>query len=219
MISLVKAAIPPVNRAGLPFIAGGLGLAAIGARHKPVRCLGLAAAGFSAFFFREPSRTPPAFPGAIVAPADGEVCLIDEAAPPAELGLGSAKLQRVSIFLSLLDVHVQRAPLDATVHQVVHTPGEFRSADVPEASQLNERTAVELRTPGGDQLIVVQIAGQLARRIVTRLQPGDRVRTGQTYGLIRFGSRVDVYLPDSATAQAWLGQRTIGGQTIIGTLA
>jgi phosphatidylserine decarboxylase len=218
---LVTAAVPPVNKAGIPFIAGGLGLAALGLRSAPLRTLGLAAAGFSAFFFREPKREAPTDQNLIVAPADGEVCLIDEAAPPVELdhpdGISTTRT-RISIFLSLLDVHVQRSPISGEVLQVVHTPGAFLTADIPEASQDNERTAMALRLANGEDLVVVQIAGKLARRIICNAQPGDQLSTGETYGLIRFGSRVDIYLPPSATPKAWVGQRTIGGQTVIGTL-
>ena len=146
-------------------------------------------------FFRHPPRVPPTAPGAVVAPADGMICVIDSAAPPAELGMGDTPLPRVSIFLSMLDAHVQRAPVSGEVIAVEHRPGRFGSADLPAASTENERTSLRIRTADGADVVAVQIAGLVARRIVCDAHVGDKLSIGDTYGLIRFGSRLDTYLP------------------------
>jgi phosphatidylserine decarboxylase len=154
-----------------------------------------------------------------VAPADGQVCLIETASPPPELGLSDEPRLRVSIFLSLLDAHVQRAPVGGEVIAAVHRPGLFGSADLPAASIDNERNSVAIRTPDGVEVIAVQIAGLLARRIVCEVRVGDKVDIGATYGLIRFGSRLDTYLPAGAQPLVSVGQRTVAGETVIAQLS
>lgn len=154
----------------------------------------------------------------VVAPADGLVCLVDSAPPPAELGLGAEPVPRISIFLSLLDAHVQRVPVGGEVLAVVHCPGSFHSADLAAASAENERNSVLLRTPEGLQVAVVQIAGLIARRIVCDLTVGDTVRIGDTYGLIRFGSRLDTYLPAGSELLIERGQRALAGETVLARL-
>ena len=168
----------------------------------------------------------------MVAPADGIVSLVDDAAPPPESGLGDRPRPRVSTFLSIFDVHVQRVPISGRVLSVTHTPGSFVSADLPEASSANERTTMVVRPDGGDDsdgddpdptprdsdIVVVQIAGLLARRIVCTAKLGDHLSIGDTYGLIRFGSRVDVYLPPGTKQRVLVGQRTVGAETPLATL-
>ncbi|MFG1790186.1 phosphatidylserine decarboxylase [Nocardia sp. NPDC049149] len=215
---LIRNAIPPLHPAGLPFVAAPLAVAVLGGRRKWVRRTGLLAAAACATFFRHPNRVPPNRVGAVVAPADGEVALVDTAAPPAELGLGDQPLPRVSIFLSVLDVHVQRTPVSGVVRSVLHQPGKFLSADLPEASAANERNSMVLDTPEGRQVVVVQIAGLLARRIVCDAKAGDKLTIGDTYGLIRFGSRVDTYFPAGTELLVEPGQRTIGGETVLAVL-
>ncbi|MFD6154889.1 phosphatidylserine decarboxylase [Nocardia sp. NPDC060256] len=215
---LVRNAIPPLHPAGLPFVAAPLAVAVLGGKRKWVRRTGLLAAAACATFFRHPNRVAPNRPGAVVAPADGEIALVDTAAPPAELGLGDQPVPRVSIFLSVLDVHVQRTPVSGIVRTVLHQPGQFRSADLPEASSVNERNTMVLDTPAGQQVIVVQIAGLLARRIVCDAKVGDVLTIGDTYGLIRFGSRVDTYFPAGTELLVEPGQRTIGGETVLAVL-
>ncbi|MFC9896844.1 phosphatidylserine decarboxylase [Nocardia sp. NPDC127579] len=219
VIDLVRSAIPPLHPAGLPFVAAPLAVALLGGKRKWVRRGGLLAAAAIAGFFRHPHRVPPNRAGVVVAPADGEIALVDTAAPPAELGLGDQPVPRVSIFLSVLDVHVQRVPVSGVVREVLHQPGQFKSADLPDASSVNERNSMILETVHGEQLVVVQIAGLLARRIVCDAQKGDVLTIGDTYGLIRFGSRVDTYFPAGTELLVQPGQRTIGGETVLAVLA
>jgi phosphatidylserine decarboxylase len=215
---LVRSTVPPVHPAGLPFISAGLGVALVGRRYRWLRRAGLLIAGACAGFFRHPPRVPPNRPGVVVAPADGLVCLIDTAAPPPELEMGDAELTRVSIFLSLFDAHVQRAPVSGEVVAVQHRPGKFGSADLPAASDDNERNSVRIRTEDGVEIVAVQIAGLLARRIICYVHAGDKLSIGDTYGLIRFGSRLDTYLPARAQISVSVGQRAVGGETVLAEL-
>ena len=217
-MALVRSSVPPIHPAGLPFISAGLAVAALGRNNRWARRAGLAAAGANAAFFRHPSRTPPTRTGVVVAPADGLVCLVDTVAPPPEVGLGSEPVARISIFLSLLDAHVQRIPVGGEVLAVVHQPGRFHSAELPAASEENERNSVLIRTPEGQHVVVVQIAGLIARRIVCDLQVGDQVVIGDTYGLIRFGSRLDTYLPPGSEVLIESGQRALAGETVLARL-
>jgi phosphatidylserine decarboxylase len=208
-----------VHPAGLPFIAGGLGLAVVGRRNRWVRAAGLTAAGACAAFFRHPPRVPPTRPGLVVAPADGRVTLIDKAIPPTELNLTDQPMTRISIFLSVFDAHVQRAPIAGEVVTIKYRPGQFQSADKASASSENERNSVWIRTADGVDVVAVQIAGLIARRIVCSTHVGDKLALGDTYGLIRFGSRLDTYLPDDANLLVEIGQRAIGGETPLAELA
>ncbi|OBA63941.1 phosphatidylserine decarboxylase [Mycobacterium sp. 1100029.7] len=214
----MRETFPPVHPAGLPFISAGLALAVVGRNHRWPRRTGLLAAGACAAFFRHPSRVPPQRPAAIVAPADGLICLVDAAVPPAELSMGDAPLPRVSIFLSIFDAHVQRAPVSGEVIAVQHRPGRFGSADLPSASDENERTSVRIRTEGGADVVAVQIAGLVARRIVCDAHVGDKLSIGDTYGLIRFGSRLDTYLPPGTEPIVAVGQRAVAGETVLADL-
>ncbi len=207
-----------MHPAGLPFVGASLAVAALGRKHRWVRRAGLLAAGANAAFFRHPPRVPPTRAGVVVAPADGLVCLIQDAVPPAELGLGDTALPRVSIFLSVLDAHVQRAPIGGDVVAVQHRPGRFHSAELEAASEDNERNSVVIRTPEGIEVIAVQIAGLVARRIVCNAHVGDKLAVGETYGLIRFGSRLDTYLPAGSKLLVTQGQRTLAGETVLAEL-
>ena len=218
LAALVRSSIPPMHSAGIPFVGAGLAAAALGRRHRWVRRAGLLAAGANAAFFRHPNRVPPTRPGVVVAPADGLVCLIQDAVPPAELGLPDTPLPRVSIFLSVLDAHVQRAPVGGEVVAVRHRPGQFHSAELDAASEHNERNSVVLRTPEGAEVVAVQIAGLIARRIVCDTHVGDTLAIGETYGLIRFGSRLDTYLPVGSKLLIARGQRTLAGETVLAEL-
>jgi phosphatidylserine decarboxylase len=218
MLELVRSSVPPIHPAGRPFISAGLAVAAVGYRSRWLRGAGLLVAGACAGFFRHPPRVPPTRAGAVVAPADGVICVIDQATPPAELSMGDAPRPRVSIFLSILDAHVQRAPVSGEVVAVQHRPGQFLSADLPSASTDNERTSVVIRTATGADVVAVQVAGLVARRIVCDAHVGDRVSIGDTYGLIRFGSRLDTYLPPGAEPIVAVGQRAVAGETVLADL-
>jgi phosphatidylserine decarboxylase len=215
LLSFLRSTVPPVHPAGLPFISAGLGVAVLGRRYRWLRRTGLLTAGACAGFFRHPPRVPPNRPGVVVAPADGLICVIDTAAPPAELGMGNTELPRISIFLSLLDAHVQRAPVSGEVIAVQHRPGRFGSADLAAASEDNERTSMRIRTADGAEIVAVQIAGLLARRIVCDVHGGDKLAIGDTYGLIRFGSRLDTYLPAGTQVLVSVGQRAVAGETVL----
>ncbi|GLW93033.1 phosphatidylserine decarboxylase [Actinokineospora globicatena] len=218
-VELTKSIIPPVHPGGRPFILGALG-ATLAVRRLSKRA-GVGTAVFTAWlawFFREPKRVTPRRPGIAVAPADGTVSHVVEAVPPAELGLGDEPMLRVSVFLSVFDVHVQRSPATGQVVRAVHKAGKFLSADLDEASEVNERNSLHVRTDEGHDLAVVQIAGLVARRIICQVSDGDKVLAGSTYGLIRFGSRVDLYVPADSRVLVEPGQRTIGGETVLAEL-
>ena len=184
--------------------------------------LGWIAAGLTAWtaaFFRDPVRTTPIGEGLIVAPADGMVTMIATVPPPRELvgpeWLADETVIRVSIFMSVFDVHINRSPITGTIRNVVYIPGKFLNADLDKASEDNERQHILVEGEDGTKIAFTQIAGLVARRIVPWIKTGDRVIVGQRVGLIRFGSRVDVYLPAGTSSQVLLGQRTIAGETVI----
>lgn len=209
-----------MHPAGRPFVAGAA--AATLVLRRLSRRAGLGGAlvtGLVAWFFREPRRVTPQRPGIAVAPADGTVSQVVAAVPPAELGLGARELTRISVFLSIFDVHVQRAPVTGEVVRAEYRAGKFLSADLDKASEDNERNSLLLRTlDERHDVVVVQIAGLLARRIVCQVAAGDEVKAGATYGLIRFGSRVDLYVPTGSRVLVEPGQRTIGGETVLAEL-
>jgi phosphatidylserine decarboxylase len=171
-------------------------------------------------FFRDPERHPPAGDNLVLSPADGKLLPLVEAAPPAELGLGPTPLIRLSIFMNVFNVHVNRIPCNATVTALAYRPGKFINASFDKASEDNERMAVRLRVkPAGVDLAVVQIAGLVARRIKCDLKDGEDVCRGDRFGIIRFGSRLDVYLPAGARVLAKPGQTVTAGETILAELA
>ncbi len=216
---LVRATVPPVHPGGRPIVAAvaaAAGLARVlSGRGTLVGALATAA---TAAFFRAPVRVAPPRTGVVLSAADGTVATVAEVLPPPELDLPAVPVTRVSVFLSLLDVHVQRVPADGAVLAVEYRPGRFLSADLDKASEDNERSALLIETPDGHRVGVVQIAGLLARRIVCDVAPGAEVAAGETYGLIRFGSRVDTYLPPGSTVEVAVGQHTIGGETVLAAL-
>lgn len=218
LVDLTRETLPPMHPAGRPFVAGGAAVTLLLRALSPTAgVLGGIATMCCAAFFREPRRVPPQDPGFAVAPADGTVTSVAPAPPPAELGLDGPR-PRVSVFLSVFDVHVQRIPVDGEVRHVAYRPGKFLSAGLDKASDVNERASVLLRSTAGHDLAVVQIAGLVARRIVCSVRPGDTVAAGSTYGLIRFGSRVDLYLPPGSAVLVRPGQRTVGGETALARL-
>jgi len=201
---------------GWPFVAGGaIATLLLGWLWAPLGWLCLVVTLWMAFFFRDPDRVTPVRPGLIVSPADGRVHMICAAVPPDELGMGAAPLTRISVFLNIFDVHVNRVPTDGTITTLDYRPGLFVNAALDKASEDNERMAVRMTMSDGREIAFVQIAGLVARRIKCTLRQGQNVRAGERYGLIRFGSRVDVYLPPNAAPLVVVGQRAIGGETVL----
>lgn len=211
--------LAPVHRDGWKFILAALAAALLLFQvWSPLGWLATGLAGAIAYFFRDPPRVTPVKDGLVIAPADGIVTGIKSLAPPSELGLGSELRQRVSIFLSVLDVHINRAPVSGMITHTSHVPGVFVNAANADASEVNERRTTVIRMAAGAEIAVVQIAGLIARRIVTFVAEGDSLMAGQRIGLIRFGSRVDVYLPPGKHALVSIGQTTIGGETVLADL-
>lgn len=170
------------------------------------------------YFFRDPERVTPDAPGLVISPADGVVSLIEPAVPPRELGLAEAPLTRVSVFMSVFNCHVNRAPVAGKVEKIAYTPGKFLNASLDKASEDNERNSLVIRMDDGRALTVTQIAGLVARRIVSFTQEGAVLDRGERFGLIRFGSRLDIYLPEGVSPSVKIGQTMIAGETVIADL-
>jgi phosphatidylserine decarboxylase len=219
LVDTMLSVVAPPHRAGRPFLAGCgavfvLGLFVAGW----LAWLGVALGLFCWFFFRDPERVLPPVPGALVAPADGKITSIVLMPPPVELGLGDEPRWRVAIFLSVLNVHVNRMPAAGQVTRVAYHKGKFLNAAHDKASDENERNALALALPDGRTLAVVQIAGLIARRILCDVREGDRVTAGSRFGIIRFGSRTDLYLPPGVVPVVAVGQTAIGGETVLAIL-
>lgn len=209
----------PIHREGWPFIATAIAFNAIFL--GIFRWWGLLFAPFTLWvvaFFRDPERTTAEGAGLILSPADGVLLPIVTAPPPAELGLSAKPRTRLSIFMNVFDLHVNRIPASGVVGELAYRPGKFFNASFDKASEHNERMAILLQLFEGPQLVVVQIAGLVARRIVCSLRKGQHVSRGERFGLIRFGSRLDVYLPDEARIAVQPGQRVRAGETVLATL-
>lgn len=208
--------IAPIHRAGWPFIAIFFALSLVLMLvWEPLGWLGLIATAWCAYFFRDPVRVTPLREGLIVSPADGVVQMIERAAPPPELGLGPEPRVRISVFLNIFNVHVNRIPLGGQVVKSVYRPGKFVNAALDKASEDNERQSIRIDTPDGRSLAMTQIAGLIARRIICNLTEGQRVEAGARFGLIRFGSRCDVYLDESMVPMVCVGMHMVGGETVI----
>ncbi len=186
---------------------------------QPLGWLGVGATVWCYYFFRDPVRVTPVREGLVVSPADGVVSLIEPAVPPAELGMPDVPLTRVSVFMSVFNCHVNRAPVAGRVTAVAYRPGKFFNASLDKASTDNERNGLAIEMADGRTLAVVQIAGLVARRIVCFTAPERRLAAGERFGLIRFGSRLDVYLPEGSVPLVALGQTMIAGETVIADLA
>lgn len=209
----------PINRAGWPFIAISLVLALLlGLLWGPLFWLGLLLTAFCTYFFRDPPRVTPQRAGLMVSPADGMLQAIEEAAPPAELAMGDEPLTRISVFLNVFDVHVNRVPIGGEITGLNYRPGKFLNAALDKASELNERMSLKVRASDGREIAFVQIAGLVARRIKCNVSLGESVTTGQVFGLIRFGSRMDIYLPEGVSPLVSRGQRMVAGETVIADL-
>ena len=219
LLESLRLVLAPPHRAGRPFIAAGCGVVVLGLFiHHFVGWVGLVFAVFCLYFFRDPERVPPPRSGAIVSGADGIVVSVERAVPPAELGLGPETRWRVATFLSVLNVHVNRIPVAGTVSAIAYRAGTFVNASLDKASDENERNAIAIRLPDGRSIVVVQIAGLIARRILCDLRVGDPVATGARFGIIRFGSRTDIYLPEGVLPLVSVGQTMIGGETVMALL-
>jgi phosphatidylserine decarboxylase len=219
-IESFRSVLAPPHPVGRPFILGGIVAMLLGFFVGAwLAWLGALFALFCLYFFRDPERVPPARPGAVVAPADGRVVSVAQAVPPAELGLGDGPRWRVAIFLSVLDVHVNRMPASGTVTRIAYRHGKFVNASMDKASDHNERNALALRLPDGRQMAIVQIAGLIARRIVCQVREGQAVLGGSRFGIIRFGSRTDLYLPEGVRPLVEEGQLMIGGETVLAELS
>ena len=172
---------------------------------------------FILWFFRDPDRNTPNEEGKIISPADGKVCLIDSSTPPKELNYGNEKMLRVCIFMNVFNVHVNRSPVRGKIKKIEYKKGSFFNASLDKASEKNERNSVIITTENGIEIIVVQIAGLIARRILSFVNDGDQLKSGERFGLIRFGSRVDVYLPKTFKSEIKVGDKTVAGETILGS--
>ena len=216
----LKIVLAPPHRAGWPFIAGGLVVVVVGLLWAGwLAWLGMIFALFCLYFFRDPERVAPGRPGVFVAPADGHVVSVVMAAPPEELGLGDTPRWRVAIFLSVLDVHVNRIPVDGVVTRISYRHGKYLSANLDKASTDNERNALAVQMADGRDLAVVQIAGLIARRILCDVREGETMTAGARFGIIRFGSRTDLYLPHGVAPLVSVGQTMVGGETVIAEIA
>ncbi len=219
VISSIRSQLVPIHPQGYPFI-GGFALASLILfwLWSPLGWLGSVATLWCAYFFRDPARATPLRDGIVVAPADGRLSQIANALPPKELGLGERLLPRISIFMSVFDCHVNRSPVTGRIERIVYHAGKFLSADLDKASEDNERNAFVIATGTGARIAAIQIAGLVARRIVPFAREGDAVAAGQRIGMIRFGSRVDVYLPEGARVLVAEGQTAIAGETVLADL-
>ncbi|CAA7612826.1 phosphatidylserine decarboxylase [Magnetospirillum sp. UT-4] len=219
-ISIARYIWTPIHREGWPFVAlFALGALLLGLVWEPLGWLGLLATLWCLYFFRNPDRVTATRDGLVISPADGVVCMLGQAVPPAELDMGTEPRLRISVFMSVFDVHVNRVPIDGRVARLAYRPGKFLNAALDKASDDNERMAVRLDLADGRQVAFVQIAGLVARRIKCDLSENQEVRAGERFGLIRFGSRVDVYLPDGVASQVVCGQRCIAGETVLADIA
>jgi len=219
VINSIRSQLSPIHPEGYPFV-GGFALVSLILfwLWSPLGWLGTVATLWCAYFFRDPPRVTPVRDGIIVAPADGRVSQVTNAVPPQELGLGPRPLLRISIFMSVFNCHVNRSPIAGRIERMVYRRGKFLSADLDKASEDNERNSFVIATGTGTRLAVIQIAGLVARRIVPFTREGETVAAGQRIGMIRFGSRVDVYLPDGARTLVGEGQTAIAGETLIADL-
>ncbi len=212
----IRAQLVPIHPEGYPFI-GGFALASLVLfwLWSPLGWLGTVATLWCIYFFRDPTRVTPVREGLVISPADGRISQIVAAVPPPELGLGDKPLIRVSIFMRVFDCRVNRSPVNGRIERIRYTPGAFLNADLDKASEDNERNGFVLVTAGGIRIGLVQIAGLIARRIVTFVSEGNSIGAGESIGLIRFGSRVDVFLPEGVRALVSQGQTSIAGETVI----
>ena len=215
MSTSIRKQIVPIHPEGYVFIALFAGVSLVLSWiWPPLGWVGAVLTLWCAYFFRDPARVTPVLDGLVVSPADGIVCSIGNFAPPPELGLGSEPIQRICVFMNVFDCHVNRAPVTGRISRIAYKPGMFLNADLDKASEDNERNGLVIDSPLG-RFGVVQIAGLVARRIVSFVQEGQSLGVGERFGLIRFGSRVDVYLPAGARVLVGIGSRAVAGETVL----
>ncbi len=208
--------IPSVHREGYSYVAlTGIIAAGLFFLYTPLGWLAVLLTIGVALFFRDPERVPPDGAGLVLSPADGRVCVVDKHPPPDEIGAGVKPRQRIGVFMSLLDAHINRMPAGGEVVSQVYRAGSFHNASSEQAGEGNERQSMRIKSEAGDEIIVVQIAGLVARRIVVWCKKGDRLAAGERFGMIRFGSRGDVYLPDTYEVCVKTGQTMIAGESVI----
>jgi phosphatidylserine decarboxylase len=219
MLKSILNAIPPVHPEGYRFIAifAIISLAAFWLA-EPLGWIGLALTIWCALFFRDPERVTPLGDALVISPADGHISHVVRVVPPAELDLNMPESIRVSVFMNVFDCHINRAPVAGRIAAVHYIKGKFINAELDKASEDNERRLMTLEMKDGQRIGVVQIAGLIARRIVPLTKTGDQLQAGERFGLIRFGSRVDVYLPVTASVQVGVGQSAIAGETVLADL-
>jgi len=215
LVDSVKSAMVPINREGYPFIAAfGIATLVFALIWQPLFWIGLILTAWCTYFFRDPERVTPVDDMLVVSGADGIVSAVGPAVPPRELGLGSDEMLRISVFMNVFSCHVNRAPVRGRITRIEHRAGKFLNAELDKASQENERNGLVIESPHG-AVGVVQIAGLVARRIVCWVDEGSSISVGERFGLIRFGSRVDVYLPAGARPRVAVGQTSVGGESIL----
>ena len=219
IIDSIRKQLAPIHPEGYPFV-GGFALASLILfwLWAPLGWLATLATLWCAYFFRDPARVTPVRDGIVAAPADGRISQIVNVVPPMELGLGDRAMLRISIFMSVFDCHINRSPVAGRIERIVYRAGKFISADLDKASEDNERNAFVIAASTGQRVAAVQIAGLVARRIVPFAREGDIVAAGQRIGMIRFGSRVDVYLPEGTRPFVAEGQTAIAGETVLADL-
>lgn len=211
--------VKPMHREGIPFVVGfALVASLLFLIADELGWIGVGLTVWCYYFFRDPKRTTPIRDGLIVSPADGVVSLIEPAVPPAELGMPNVPLTRVSVFMNVFNCHVNRAPVAGTVTALSYRPGKFFNASLDKASSDNERNSLCIQMTDGRHVAVVQIAGLVARRIVCFVKQDDPLMTGERFGLIRFGSRLDVYLPAGVEPMISVGQTMVAGETVLADL-
>ena len=218
-MNMLRTVVKPMHREGIRFIAIFAAVTLALFFLSPLAgWVGLGLTAWCYYFFRDPERIPPLRQDLVVSPADGLVSLIEPAIPPAELEMAAIPLTRVSVFMNVFNCHVNRAPVAGTVTHVAYRPGKFVNASLDKASADNERNSLRIRPRTGPDLAVVQIAGLVARRIVCQTRPGDALASGERFGLIRFGSRLDVYLPEGVEPLVRVGQTMVAGETVLADL-
>lgn len=216
LVNTITSTLVPIHREGWRFVAIAAAVTIILYWFDIdfLALLALVVTLWCAYFFRDPERVTPLRPGLVISPADGRISAIESVVPPPELDLPRENFTRISVFMNVFDVHVNRSPVDARIAHIAYVPGKFLSADLDKASEDNERQALTLELDDGRRLGVVQIAGLVARRIVKFVNDGDMLKAGERFGLIRFGSRVDVYLPAGVSSLVVVGQRAVAGETV-----